>query len=115
MSEAVREAISALASSVEGITCHPYYVQAFHTGNAMVRLERIEYPDRLGGICHWNVVLFIPQDQGQAERYIDATVPLIRAAVASELVVTSVQPQRLEIKDVGVLPCVFINGHREQE
>jgi len=115
MSALVRKAIADQASTVDGVTCHPYFVQALDSGSAMVRLDRIEYPNPFGGVCHWNVVVMLPKDQAAAEKYIDTTVPLIRAAVESELVVTQVQPQRLEIPGVGVLPCVFINGHREQE
>jgi hypothetical protein len=115
MSETVRKLLADAASTVQDITCHPYFVQSTQAGNAFVRLDRIEYPNRFGGICHWNVVVMLPQDQGQAERYVDDKVPAIKAAVESELVVTQVQPQQLNIPGVGVLLCVFINGHREKE
>ncbi len=115
MSQAVRQAIASAASTVEGITCAPYFVQSTAAGAAMVRLDRIEYPNRFGGVCHWNVIVMLPQDQSAAEQYIDDKIPAVRDAVGSELVVTQVQPQRLEIKGAGVLLCVFINGHREQE
>jgi hypothetical protein len=115
MSLAVRTAIATSASGVEGIECSPYFVQTTAAGMAMVRLDRIEYPNPFGGVCHWNVVVLLPQDQAEAEKYLEEKVPLIRAAIEEHLVITQVQPQRLEITGVGILPCVFINGHREQE
>ncbi len=115
MSETVRTAIASAASTVEGITCHPYYVQSPEPGSASIRLDRIDYPNVFGGVCHWNVVVILPQEQAAAEKYIDTKVPLIRSAIEEHIVITQVQPQRLDIPGVGILPCVFINGHREQE
>lgn len=111
----MRQAIADAATGVEGITCHPYFVQSTSPGSAMVRLDRIAYPNPFGGVCHWNVVVMLPQDQAAAEAYIDTKVPLIRAAILPQLVVTEVQQQQLKIDGLGILPCVFINGHREQE
>lgn len=115
MSEEVRNTLASAASTADGITCHPYFVQSSTPGDAFVRLDRIEYPNRFGGVCHWNVVVMLPQDQGQAERYIDEKIPAVVEAIAGVLTVTQVQPQQLNIPGVGVLLCVFINGHREQE
>lgn len=115
MSAAVRNALAAAANTVVGISCQPYFVQSTESGVAMVRLDRIEYPNPFGGVCHWNVIVLLPQDQEAAEKYIDAKIPAVRDALAEQLVITQVQPQRLDIPGVGVLPCVFINGHREQE
>lgn len=115
MSVDVRKAIADAASTAAGISCNPYYVQSTKPGQAMVRLDRIEYPDKFGGVCHWNVIVMVPQDQAQAEKYLDEKIPAVREAIAGELVVTQIQPQRLELKGAGVVLCVFINGHREQE
>lgn len=110
----VREDLAAAASSVDGITGHPYFVQTTTPGHAFVRLERIDYPNAFGGVVRWNVVLILPQDLGQAERFLEDKVPAIREAVGEHLVVTSVQPQRLELAGVGVVPVAFVNGHREE-
>lgn len=115
MSLAVRNALAAAASTVDGIECEPYFIGSTQPGHAMVRLERIEYPNPFGGICHWNVVVMLPQDQAQAEQYIDTVGPLLREAVGAELVITRIQPQQLNIPKIGVQPVLFINGHREQE
>jgi len=115
MSKAVRETLAAAATTVEGVSCQPYFVQSTEPGAAMVRLDRIEYPNSFGGICHWNVVVLLPQDMAAAEEYVDTKIPAVKAALEGELVITQIQPQRLEIDGIGILPCVFINGHREQE
>lgn len=114
MSKANREAIATAASAAAGVTCHPYFVQTIDAGQALVRLERITYPNPFGGIGHYNVVVMLPQDQAAAEKYIDQKVPAICDAVAEALVITEVQPQQLNLPGHGVLPVVFINGHREE-
>jgi hypothetical protein len=115
MSKAARTALAEAASTVDGITCHPYFVQSTQPGHATIRLDRTEYPNRFGGVDHWNVVVILPQDQASAEKFIEAHVPAIVAAVGREMAVKTVQPQQLKLDGVGILPCVFINGHREQE
>ena len=81
----------------------------------IVRLDRIEYPNPFGGVARWNVVVALPQDMAAAEKFIEDKVPALRAAVGEHMVVTEVLPQRLNITGVGELPCVFINGFREEE
>lgn len=115
MSLAVRTALATAASTAEGITCKPHFIQSTEPGAAMVKLDRTVYPNPFGGICHWSVVVILPQDMAAAEQYLDSHIPAVREAVAEELVVTDIQPQRLDIPGVGVLLCVFINGHREEE
>lgn len=115
MSLAVRQALATAATAVADVDCDPHFIQSTRPGSAMVRLDRIEYPNAFGGICHWNVIVMLPQDQAQAEQWIDNHKTALREAIAEELVITSIQPQRLETKTAGVLLCVFINGHREEE
>lgn len=110
----VREDLAAAASTVDGVTAHPYFVQSTKPGHTFIRLERIDYPNPFGGICHWNVVVVLPQDTAAAEQYVEEKVPLVRAAIGEHAVVTSVVPQRLDTGS-GVLPVAFINCHREEE
>lgn len=110
-----RTAVAAAASTVEGITCQPYYAQDTGLGAAFVRLERIDYPNRSGGVAHWNVVVVLDQDLSTAEKYLEQKLPLLLEALRPELAVTSAVPQRMEFPGAGVLPCVFINGHREAD
>jgi hypothetical protein len=115
MSGQVRKQLAEAASKVDGVTCLPYYVQSTEPGAAMVRLERIDYPNPFGGVCHWSLVVVLPQDMEAAERYVEDKVPSIIAAIEHLIVVTQVQPQRLGLVDGSVVLAVFINGHREQE
>lgn len=111
----VRKLLAAAANSVDGLTGYEYFVQATTPGAVNIRYDRTEYPNRFGGVVHWNVVLVLPQDQAAAERYIEEHVPDLRDAVAEHMTVTSIVPQRLQIEGLGILPTVFINGHREEE
>ncbi len=113
----VRQDLANELSELDGITAHPYYVQSIDPGTVWIRLDRVAHPNRFGGIAHWNVVLVLPQDQADAEKYLDEVMPVVREVVRDHLVVTEVRPQRLDLRGAGggYLPCVFINGHREEE
>lgn len=113
MSTATREALAAAASSVEGIVCTPVYQQVTAQGQACVRLDRIEYPDRFGGVVHWNVVVCLGQDMASAETFFEAKVPLIVEALKPELIVASATPQQLNLIDGSSVLAAFINGFRE--
>ena len=113
MSAQVRAELAAAASSVEVIRCRPYYTQDTRVGAAFVRLDRVEFPNRFGGVAHWVVVVVLDQDLAAAEKFIEDQLPALVEALQPVLVVTSALPQRMEFPDAGVLPCVFINGHRE--
>ncbi|MDF1705064.1 MAG: hypothetical protein P1U38_09845 [Aeromicrobium sp.] len=115
MSADVRQLIAEAASTVKGVTGYPYFVQSTAPGSTEVRLERIDYPNAFGGVGHWNVVVLLPQDMAQAEKYLDDVVlAKVVPAVAEQLVVTSVVPQRTDFPGAGVLLAAFINGHREE-
>lgn len=92
----------------------PYYEQSTRPGGGYVHLDRVEYPDRLGGVAFWNVVILLPQDLAAAERFIEECLPPLREALSAEMVVTSARPEQLNLTGAGLLPCLFINGHREE-
>jgi hypothetical protein len=111
----VREQLAEAASTVDGVTVTPYYVGANGPGRGFIRLDRVDYPNRFGGVARWNVVLHVPDDITKAEQWVEAKAPLVRDALAEHLVVTSVVPGRIDLLGVGVFPCLFINGHREED
>lgn len=115
MSAAVRTALATAASTVDGIKCHPYFVQSLKTGQAVVRLERITYDKFRDGVTRWNVVVMLPQDQAQAEKYIDTHLDALVDALDDQWQVVDAQPQSLNIPSVGVVPVLIIAGLREQE
>lgn len=115
MSAAVRQLLADAASEVQGLSISPYFSQLnIKPGHGFVRIDRIEYPNRFGPIFRWSVVTVLPGDSAKAEKYIDETVPALVDALSPHLAVDEARPQQLSITDVGLLPCVFINGHREE-
>lgn len=111
----VRDDLAAAADSVEGIDANAFYIPGTHAGHTFVRLERIAYPNPFGGIRHWNVITVLPPTLGEAERFLEEKVPLLREALEPHLVITEVVPQQLQLDaDRAPLLCVFLNGHREE-
>lgn len=113
MSLEVRTAIAAAASTVDGIEVTPYFRQVTKTGTGMVRLDRIEYPNRFGGIATWQVIVILPQDVSSAEKFIDTNLAALETAVRNEMSVRRVTPQEIVLSDGSKLPCVIIEGTRE--
>lgn len=114
MSAEVRDKIATAASAVVGVNVTPYFRQVTKPGQGMVRMDRINYPNAFGGVVTWQVVVLLPQDIAQAERWLDENGSVLRAAVAEELVVQSMTPQQLAL-DTGTVPAVVIEGQREEE
>lgn len=110
-----REDLQTAANTVPGIKAHAYVVGDTDPGTVYPRLDRIEYPNPFGGVAHWSVVLVLPQDLAEAERYVEATLPALKAAIDPHIVITAVLLQRLQLDGVGVLPVAFLNGHREAD
>lgn len=111
----IRTDIATAASTVEGITGHPYVVGDTSPGTVYPRIDRIEYPNPFGGVLYLNVVLVLPQDLAEAEQYLEQKLPALKTALEPHLVLTTVRPQRLQLDGVGVLPVAFLNGHREAD
>ena len=111
----VRQALADAASSLDGINVTPYFRQTTKPGEGMVRLDRMNRAaNGFGFMCTWQVIVLLPQDIATAEKYLDQRISDLVEAVSEELVVTSVAPQQLTL-DTGTVPCIFIEGNREQE
>lgn len=108
-----RADLAAAADEVEGFTGHPYYTADTDPGTVFIRLDRTEYPNRLGGINHWNVIVLLPQDPAESEKYVEDNIGALKAALDPHMVVTQVAKRRLQLDGVGTLPCAFIIGHRK--
>jgi len=115
VSQAIRTAIAMAVESVAGIKCSPYFQQTTTPGSGMVRLDRIEYPNRFGGVAFWQVLILLPQELAPAEKYMEGKVPELYEALAPELAVTSISPREIVLNDGVRLPCLVIEGHREEE
>lgn len=111
--EYVRRAIAS-AASIPGVRVSPFFRQTIKVGDGMVRLERADFPNRLGGVKTWQVLIVLPQDIGAAERWLDLKIPALTAALDDELTLASVVPQEL-VTDAGKVPVVVLTGKREME
>ena len=115
MSAGVRQALATAANTVSGVKCSPYFVHGTAPGHAYVQLDHIEFPNPFGGVAHWQVFVVLPQDQAQAETWIDTNRAALVDALAPHLVVSRLAVQRLQLDGIGVLPVVVIAGHREAD
>lgn len=115
MSAATRALLAAAANTVAGVKCTPYFTQALNPGNAAVRLDHTEYPNRFGGVDHWHVIVLLPQKLGDAEKWMDQHRPALHEALNDELVITSIGVQQITVEAGTALLCAVIQGHRESE
>lgn len=115
MSAEVRQLLADAASSVDGIKVSPYFRQGTRAGDGMVRLDRtVRAANNFGYINTWQVIVMLPQDLAAAEKYLEQHASALVEALGEVMVVASVTPQQLAL-DTGLVPCVFIEGNREQE
>jgi hypothetical protein len=110
-----RTEIVAALQGLDGITAHEHVVATLEPGTAYARLDRIEYPNRFGGVAFWNVVLVLPQALPDAERFLEQHLHPVKDALSPVLPITSVVPQRLEIPGTATVTVAFFNGHREAD
>lgn len=80
----------------------------------MVRLDRIEYPNSLGGVCYWQVLIVLPQDVSQAEKWLETKADALVDAIGDEITVDTLTPQELVLDNGTKLPVVVIAGTRER-
>lgn len=110
----VREELATAASTVDGIKVNPYYLQTTKAGTGMVRLDRIDYPDVFGGLVTWHVLVVLPGDIAQAEKYLEDKGPALVAALSEHMAVRTVTPQQIQIEGAQIVPVVVIAGTREE-
>lgn len=115
MSATIRQELADAASTVFGVECSPFYVQLTAPGAACVRRDRIDFPDRFGGVGFWNVVVCLGQDLTTAELlFEDLAAPLV-AALRPVMAIKSASLNTTSFPD-GTAPVLtaFINGFREE-
>lgn len=113
MSAVARAAIAAAANTVASVNCSAYTRQLEKTGDALVRLGQVDYPNKFGGVATWEVFVLLPQDIKAAEQWLDTNVDALRDALYTEMVVNSVTPTSIRY-DTGVeRPGLAITGIRE--
>lgn len=112
----VRQLLAEAASTVTGVTVTPHYRQSIGAGDGMVRRDRTDYPNSLGGVVTWQVIICLPKDLGQAQKWLDDRIPAVVTALteSGEITVTSAEPQQLPLDSGGSYPIALITGIREE-
>lgn len=111
--QAARAEIAAAADAVAAVSCKPGYRQNTRPGDAMVRLDRTEYPNRFGGLVTWQVIVALPQTINAAEDWIDAHQGDLVTALGEVMAVRRAFPGEL-VLDTGKVSALFIEGQREE-
>lgn len=107
-----RQAIADAASTVAGVKVSPRYKQLTKNGDGSVRLANlVRSSDGFGFIATYQVMVKVDQDVAAAETWIDGKADALVDALASQLVVTRIEPVEL-VMDTGRVPAVLIEGTR---
>jgi hypothetical protein len=111
-----RAEIATAASTVAGVTVSPRFRQVTKAGQGFIKLDRIEYPDRIaranGGIAYYVLWVILPADVAAAEERAEELEPLLRNAIGRAWAIDSAQLADLQV-DTGTLPVLQLTGHRE--
>lgn len=109
-----RDEIAAAANTVAAVSAKPFYRQTTKPGDAWVRRDRTDYPDRFGGLVTWQLLVVMPQNLADAERWIESNqLPLVDA-LRDALAIRSARTAEL-VADAGApVPVLIIEGQREE-
>lgn len=111
-----RAEIATAASTVDGVNVSPYFRQVTKAGQGFIKLDRIEYPDRIarinGGVAFYVLWVILPADVAQAEARAEELEPLLRNAIGRAWSIDTAQTAELQL-DSGTLPVLQVTGHRE--
>jgi hypothetical protein len=111
----VRDTLAGAANTVDGLDVAPRWRQLAASGQGAVRRALLARADNgFGWVSTWQVWVMVPADLGVAEEWVDVRVMDLIEALSPHMVVASVTPQQLNQGGTTV-PCVVIEGHREQE
>lgn len=109
----VRDDIATAATIADLTNVSPYYRQSSRPGDGSVRLDAVSRDDSgFGRIATWQVIVFLPQDQAAAEKWMDDHLTQLLDAIATELIVTSATPAQIPL-DTGMTSALVIEGARE--
>lgn len=107
-----RAEIATAASTVDDVNVTPYFRQVTKAGQGFVKLERVEYPNKFGGVATLSVFVILPDGLAAAERRAEELEPLLYNALRPAWVLDSAQLADLQT-DTGSLPVLQFTGHRE--
>jgi hypothetical protein len=112
----VRATLAAAAGEVPGVVrASAYYNQNLAAGEASVRLSRTVPADTgIGWIDTWQVWVALSQDVVSAEKWIDAHLDELVAALEHELVITSITPTEIVVPGGTAVNGLIVEGARER-
>jgi hypothetical protein len=108
-----RAAIAAAASTVEGITCSPTYVQSLSAGDGSVRYVGANAAANGFGFVHtWEVAVALSTDVVTAEEWIDTHLEELAAALRPEIHVDTITATELLLPAGSVINGLIVTGTR---
>lgn len=111
-----RAKIAAAANAVVGMNVQPFYWQSSRPGDGMVRWDQqVRSDNRFGFMDQWQVLVVLPQDAGQSERYADEHRAALIEAVGQELVVTRSTSTSLVLDNGTPIGVLLIEGSRSAD
>lgn len=103
-----RNEIATAVSSVEGVSCTPYFRQNSRTGDASVKLARLDPASNgFGMVAVFQVWIALPQDLTAAEKWIDDHHAAIADALRREWVLTAVTPAEFVIGTSSINGVIY--------
>lgn len=111
----VRTALADAANTVAGVNVSPYYRQSSRSGDGLIQMNRIEFPNKFGGVTYWDVIVTLPTGPADAQRTAEELVPDLVSALAAEMTVTGVTFSVLAADSGPDRPCLVVSGWRESE
>jgi hypothetical protein len=115
MSAAIRTALAAAANTHLGANkVTPYYRQTTTAGWGWVSMGRRDRDaSGFGFLDTWEIRVVLSSDIAKAEKWIDQHSDALTAAVAEEVVVTSLTPAILNLDSKTTVNALIIEGVRE--
>lgn len=108
-----RDEIAAAANAVAAVTVTEFYRQHSKPGNGWIRRDRTDYPNKFGGLVTWQVLIVLPQNLADAEKWIEDNQLALVTALREALIIRSAQPAELVVNS-GTVPVLIIEGQREE-
>lgn len=113
-----REVLAEAVNVVDGVEVAPYKTNATGPGRGWIEITRTEYPGGkkvLGAWDYFAVLIELPADTGQAQKWIDDHRKAITDALWPVMVIVQIRPERVQITDGPIIKAMVVEGRREAE
>lgn len=113
-----REVLAAAVNVVDGVQVSAYFANGSGAGRGWIELRRTEYPGGtkvLGAWDYFGVVIELPTDLADAQRWIDEHRKAITDALWPVMVIERITPERIQQTDGPIIKAMVVEGRREAE